>query len=104
MLPIRLILLSSLVTGLVFTAFPQAQVESEKIRFGRDIRPILSDRCFQCHGRDPSTREEDLRLDLQEEATADRGGYAVIVPGNPGESELWLRVNSDDPDEFMPPT
>ncbi|MDP6128582.1 MAG: DUF1549 domain-containing protein, partial [Planctomycetota bacterium] len=64
----------------------------------------MSDRCFQCHGRDPSTREEDLRLDLQEEATADRGGYAVIVPGNPGESELWLRVNSDDPDEFMPPT
>ncbi len=72
------------------------------VRYGRDIRPILSDRCFQCHGPDAGKRQADLRLDVPESAAADRGGYAAIVPGDPARSELWRRVTSADPDETMP--
>lgn len=75
----------------------------EPVRFGRDIRPILSDRCFKCHGPDPASRQEELRLDLREDAIVDRGGYAVIVPGDPEASELWHRIDAHDPDEMMPP-
>jgi hypothetical protein len=66
--------------------------------YDRDIRPILSDRCFFCHGPDPSRREADLRLDTFEGLT----DYAV-VPGKPDESELIARVTSDDPEFVMPP-
>jgi len=75
----------------------------EKIRFNRDVRPILSGNCFYCHGPDPKHREADLRLDNREGATADLGGYAAIVPGKPEESTLIKRVTSKDPDEHMPP-
>src|SRR5215216_4555412 len=75
----------------------------EKIRFNRDVRPILSGNCFYCHGPDPKHREADLRLDIHEGATADLGGYAAIVPGKPEESTLIKRVTSVDPDERMPP-
>src|SRR3954453_5278026 len=74
-----------------------------KIRFNRDVRPILSGNCFYCHGPDPKHREADLRLDNREGATADLGGYAAIVPGKPEESTLSKRVPSKDPDEHMPP-
>src|SRR5688572_1813154 len=75
----------------------------EKIRFNRDVRPILSGNCFYCHGPDPKHREADLRLDLREGAVADLGGYAAIVPGKPDESALVKRVTSTDADERMPP-
>ena len=54
----------------------------EPLRYDRDVRPLLSDRCFRCHGPDPKQRKADLRLDSAAEATADLGGYAAIVPGN----------------------
>lgn len=73
------------------------------VRYGRDIRPLLSDRCFACHGADPSGRRADLRLDERELATADRGGYAALVPGDVEASEVWARLTSDDPDFVMPP-
>ena len=76
---------------------------SQEIQFNRDIRPILSNKCFLCHGPDEKKRKADLRLDLREGAVADLGGYAAIVPGKPGESELLVRVAHDDPDEVMPP-
>jgi uncharacterized protein DUF1553/uncharacterized protein DUF1549/cytochrome c len=76
---------------------------SEKVLFGRDIRPILSDRCFQCHGPDVSTREADLRLDALEFATADLGGYAAIVPGDLDASELWYRLTTTRKGDAMPP-
>ena len=75
----------------------------ESIDFNRDIRPILSGKCFACHGPDEAERAADLRLDTREGAARDLGGYAAIVPGDTGESEIIYRVTSDDPDELMPP-
>ncbi len=76
---------------------------ADPVRYSRDVRRILSDRCFQCHGPDASKRAADLRLDEFAAATAPRDGGAAIVPGDPGASELWRRISSDDPDERMPP-
>lgn len=73
------------------------------VDFQRDIRPLLSANCFQCHGPDEGTREAELRLDQPGNAYEDRGGYAAIVPGNPLESELFQRISTQDPDAKMPP-
>ncbi|CAG1008038.1 hypothetical protein PHYC_03511 [Phycisphaerales bacterium] len=74
------------------------------VRFGRDIRGILSDRCFQCHGPDSAKRQAALRLDERESAVGARSdGPAAIVPGHPDESELWRRITNTDPEEVMPP-
>ena len=69
----------------------------EAARFNRDIRPLLSQNCVRCHGPDEGNREADLRLDQEE------GIRHVFEPGNLKESEAWRRMNSDDPDERMPP-
>ena len=72
--------------------------------FARDVRPILSDHCFACHGPDDKARKAGLRLDTQEGAFAEtESGARAIVPGKPGESELIARIESDDPDLLMPP-
>jgi hypothetical protein len=71
----------------------------DKVEFNRDIRPILSDNCFYCHGNDPSHREGKLRLDLRDEALAKE----AFLPGKPKESELVFRILSEDEDELMPP-
>lgn len=76
---------------------------ADEIRFGRDVLPILADRCFHCHGPEETHREAELRLDLHEDALADRGGYSAIVPGKPDDSELIKRVTNQDADERMPP-
>ena len=75
------------------------------VEFNRHIRPILSDKCFTCHGPDPGTREADLRLDIREAALAEREGYdaPAIVPGRPGKSALVARIHHEDPSERMPP-
>src|SRR5688572_32965008 len=76
----------------------------EKVNFNRDIRPILSDTCFKCHGFDANKRKADLRLDTRAGALADLGGgHGAIVPGKPDESEAFRRVASDDIEEKMPP-
>jgi hypothetical protein len=74
-----------------------------KLDFNRDIRPILSENCFQCHGFDEEARQADLRLDLAEFALADRDGVPAIVAGHPENSELWRRITSEDEAEMMPP-
>src|SRR5690348_12380242 len=75
-----------------------------EVSFNRDIRPIMSDTCFKCHGPDKSARMMDLRLDIREEAfrpTAD--GKIPIVPGKPDQSEIIRRVFASDSSEIMPP-
>ena len=72
--------------------------------FVRDIRPILAEHCLQCHGPDEAKRKADLRLDLRAGAIAPLAdGGAAIVPGKAAESELVLRIESDKPEEVMPP-
>ena len=73
------------------------------IDFARDIRPILSDKCFSCHGPDEKHRKADLRLDQKEEAFLDRDGVAAFVAGDLQKSESWLRIISEDEDDLMPP-
>ncbi len=73
------------------------------IRYDRDIRPILADRCFKCHGPDAAARKAELRLDERADAVRDREGSCAIVPGNADDSDLWLRVTTDDDDDHMPP-
>ncbi|HLX90985.1 MAG TPA: PSD1 and planctomycete cytochrome C domain-containing protein [Puia sp.] len=78
----------------------------EKISFNFDIRPILSDKCFKCHGPDANHRQAHLRLDIRDSAYAPlketKGAYA-IVPGKPAESELLKRITSSDITYMMPP-
>src|SRR5262245_32125127 len=74
-----------------------------EVRYDRDVRPILADRCFKCHGPDPGARRADLRLDESAFATAAKKHGTPIAPGDPGKSEVLARVASDDPDEMMPP-
>ncbi len=76
---------------------------AQSLDFNRDVRPILANKCFHCHGPDAGQREADLRLDLQEGALADLGGYAAIKPGDTEASEAIRRVFSEDDDERMPP-
>jgi hypothetical protein len=80
----------------------QAAGEDQPVDFGRDVRPLLARKCFVCHGNDAGTREADLRLDVREEAVRMRGKFAALVPGQPEESELWLRI-TDEVDPMPPP-
>lgn len=87
------------------STFALAQGETkQQISFNRDIRPIFSETCFNCHGPDEESREENLRFDLPESAFAEReGGYYALVPGDPEASEAWLLINDPFPEYRMPP-
>src|SRR4051812_13353910 len=87
-----------------FTAkSPQAADVVSTIDFNREVRPILSNNCFQCHGRDSKDRQADLRLDVWESAGQVHGAEAVAAKKDHGESELIKRITSDDPEVHMPP-
>ena len=79
----------------------------KKVDFNRDIRPILSNKCIQCHGPDKETLKADLRLDVRDSAigktSEQKPNPGAIVPGKPDASELIHRILTDDPDEVMPP-
>lgn len=78
----------------------------DSIDYNLHVRPILSDRCFKCHGPDAKARKADLRLDIQEGAYAalkDSPGLHAIVPGNPESSEVYLRISTADTSQVMPP-
>jgi hypothetical protein len=81
-----------------------AQAAGEKLDFNRDVRRILSDKCFACHGPDEAARQAGLRLDVRDSALkpSDSGAVAII-PEKPDESALVKRIFSTDPDEVMPP-
>ncbi len=84
----------------VFASEPAAEV----VQYQRDVLPILTVNCLPCHGPDEEQREADLRLDQPDSVLLDRGGYAVVVPGQPDQSEFYRRIVSDDADLKMPPT
>ena len=88
-------LLPCLMLTLVAVLAPAA----EKLSYNRDVRPILSDTCFKCHGPDKGNRKAKMRLDVREEALAKE----AFVPGKPAESELVKRIHTSDPDDVMPP-
>ncbi|MDX1681223.1 MAG: DUF1549 domain-containing protein, partial [Akkermansiaceae bacterium] len=90
----------TLVTALAVAGWATAATEPD---YNRDVRPILSENCFLCHGQDPKHRGGDLRLDIREDAIAARESGAAIVPGKPGESAIIKRMVSTDPDLMMPP-
>jgi len=74
-----------------------------QIDFNRDIRPILSDNCYTCHGPDEQQRVNDLRLDRRDAVFADREGHPAVVPGDAAASLLHQRISSSDPEKRMPP-
>ncbi len=77
----------------------------QKLGFNKDIRPILADNCFNCHGQDSGSRKAGLRLDIRDDALkGGRSGSPAIVPGKPETSELIARITAHDKDEIMPPT
>lgn len=96
--------LTTMLPGIVTGQGPAKELPiPETIEFNRDIRPLLSDNCFQCHGPDKNKREADLRLDTEAGLKGHDGKPGALVPGNPDESELIRRIISTDPDKKMPP-
>ncbi len=95
---IRQLALSILFVATLAAAAFQASA-ADKLEYNRDIRPILAENCFACHGPDSAARKGDLRLDRREMAMQ----MTAIVPGKPEESALVSRIHSDNPDERMPP-
>src|ERR1043166_6097932 len=79
-------------------------LDAGTVGYNRDIRPILSENCFPCHGADSAARKANLRLDRFEDAILPRtDSNPAIVPGKPGESALVSRITATDPDDIMPP-
>ncbi len=85
--------------SLVVVVLSASVSNADEINFNRDIRPLLSDRCFACHGPDKNARKSELRLD-QRQVAMDKG---VLAPGSPDKSALVERIFSTDPDVMMPP-
>jgi hypothetical protein len=96
-LPVLVALLTSAVSALAQPPAP------DTIEFNRDIRPILSDTCYLCHGPDKARRKADLRFDVEVSAKAKIEDHFAIVPGKPAESELIRRISTSDADDHMPP-
>ncbi len=92
-----------LVAPLLVAGLLGAAESADTVRFNRDIRPIMSDTCFHCHGFDPKSRKGGLRLDLRDDALkAGKSGAIAIVPGKPDESEVIKRLFTKDEDDVMP--
>ncbi len=88
------------VIALLFACLPASQ--AREIKFNRDVRPILSNHCFACHGPDEKQRKAKLRLDRKEDLFGEREP-TLLVAGKPEQSELYLRITHGDPEERMPP-
>ena len=101
----RLVLLALPVTAVLAGALPAEAQEGEApaVDFQREVRPILADNCFQCHGPDENTRQVRLRLDTEDGAFAERPNGRPVVPGDAAASLVYQRVAHDDPRRRMPP-
>lgn len=100
----------ALTAGLIaagwFAGWAAGVEDASKVAFATQVRPLLSDRCFKCHGPDEGARQAKLRLDVAKDALAVREaakGTRAIVPGQPETSEVWRRITTADPDDLMPP-
>ena len=94
---------ASFICLLVSVAAANTSSADDKLDFNRDVRPILSETCFQCHGPDKNQRQAELRLDTKGGLFDAREGHHPIVAGKPKQSELLRRITSEHPDERMPP-
>ena len=106
----RLLLFFTVVVPLVCLLYPVKTTPvtpphpaTKPVDFNRDIRPILSDTCFKCHGPDAKQRMANLRLDDTEGLFVDRGGYRIIVPNHAEQSKLYQKISSADASFRMPP-
>ena len=92
-----------LLPGAIYWSYaaPKTNVPPTKLRYNRDIRPILAENCFACHGPDSAARKADLRIDRPADAYAVRNGHAPIVKGKPEASEIIKRITGQGP--LMPP-
>ena len=103
-LTVTAVFILSVFAVLFFQPVGQAQQTTRRIDFNRDIRPILSDKCFSCHGPDAMNLKIKLRLDSEAAATADLGrGRQAVVPGNVEKSLLVQRITHNDEAMRMPP-
>jgi hypothetical protein len=97
----RFLAILSLLALLLTSAAAAHAADAPKVEFNRDIRPILADVCFQCHGPDPGSRQADLRIDREEDVFG--ADNPLIVRGKPEASPLYQRLTSTDPEQVMPP-
>ncbi|HCP11299.1 MAG TPA: hypothetical protein DIT89_03105, partial [Planctomycetaceae bacterium] len=100
-LPLALIISTCL--SLSSAACSAQDTTANTVEFNRDIRPILSDNCFFCHGPDKNKRQADLRLDTESGLLGTGGTTGAVIPGKPDESPLLQRILTADPDAHMPP-
>ena len=95
--------MKSLLFALLGLAAVARAAAPAKLEYNRDVRPILSDKCFRCHGPDSQARKAELRLDQRDSAVAEHDGGRPIIPGQPEKSEVVERIETADPDDHMPP-
>lgn len=95
--------IQTLIVAAILSPITASLHADDKVDFARDVRPILSDACFQCHGPDQTQRKADLRLDTREGAFGESNGSVPVVAGKADESEVYLRIASNDPAMLMPP-
>ena len=94
---------AKVLVSVLFVATGLAAAADREVQFNRDVRPILSDRCYGCHGPDAKAKGAPMRLDIEASAKGDLGGRRAIVEGDPGASRLVARITSTDPAQRMPP-
>ena len=101
---LRVVLIPAIGLTVAWAASPALAAGPKRINYSRDIRPILSNTCYKCHGPDEKQRKAGLRLDKKEGAYARlESGDMAIVPGSSAKSAVWQRLTAKDPDVRMPP-